>query len=131
MSIVPPTVVFALRKAPTAIIDPAASLSETQTIATTVNGPIIIVHPPAGSPMVAAEGSSISLTTKFLPPAECVTDVYDVNGALEIALMASSQCYPSGYISWLAFSPGICPFNYTTVRVTRDGDLTEATCCPM
>jgi hypothetical protein len=62
MSIVSTTIVFVLRQAST--VDPSHALNL-----------------PSGL---------VPLTTKFVPPSACLTDVYDVNGVLELARSASS-----------------------------------------
>lgn len=77
-----------------------------------------------------------ALTTIFVPPLACMTDRYNFDGNLQIALWDNElaqtpRCYPTGYTPWQTFSPAICPSNYISSLATHDGAKAEATCCPM
>jgi hypothetical protein len=76
------------------------------------------------------------LITTFVPPASCLSDVYDINGLLSLGPPDTSHCYPYGWASSIYYSPGICPQGYTTLSASlnflNSSSTTEtiATCCP-
>lgn len=114
------------------------------------------MHPRILIPLlVAAEWGLVSgeqnfgpLTTVFTPPATCnlttafpASASYNPTGAgigiAEVYGMTdnpATACYPSDFgISGAStdyFSPGRCPFGYTTGSHSTTGDETRALCCP-
>jgi hypothetical protein len=94
------------------------------------------------------------LTTLFVPPNSCLTDVYWYSftsgqtpqvlgtgigvgspGQHYLGLPGSSGCLPTGWAPCDYYSPGICPGGYTIACSSSHsvgGTVTEtvATCCP-
>ena len=91
-----------------------------------------------------------AVTTTFTPPASCLgtTAAVDSNGipfqmftggVAEGDIIASgylhTECYPSAYPATAGvnfgayFSPGVCPFGYTTAATMMNGSETRAICC--
>jgi hypothetical protein len=90
------------------------------------------------------------LTTLFVPPNSCFTDVYwysftsgqspqpggteFMNGVHYLGLPGYSNCLPTNWAPSSYYSPGICPGGYTIAcsSINSIETLTEtvATCCP-
>ncbi len=92
--------------------------------------------------------SSLPLTTVFTPATACAQRLFTLsaghNPLTETALFwedwtsntATVSCYPREVASatgtWKAFSPGVCPSGYVTIRLTisHPHSKTVAQCCP-
>ncbi|KAN0079615.1 hypothetical protein V8E54_004829 [Elaphomyces granulatus] len=87
----------------------------------------------------------LALTTTFVPPPPCLTDVYLYHQTGSTRPIATyyeydlgppdtSDCFPSGWEATAYFSPGVCPLGYNIACSSHNsiGTLTEttATCCP-
>ncbi|KAI1141739.1 hypothetical protein F5Y05DRAFT_373640 [Hypoxylon sp. FL0543] len=87
-----------------------------------------------------------SLTTTFIPPADCLNQGvgiarYSTAGSYNYYLTAgpaASSCFPNSTFPGVSnyYSPGVCPFGYSVACSTRNplstGGATETTaiCCP-
>lgn len=94
-------------------------------------------------------GTLPALTTVFTPPSICSTYFTDVLGWAgdEIELSGTAvitawhnqydpvwySCIPKEYNTKeclsLTFSPGLCPWDWTTLGITSEGGVTTASCC--
>jgi len=93
--------------------------------------------------------SPAPLTTLFVPPNSCFTDVYlysftsgetpqlaeeSSNGINYLGLPGTSNCLPTGWSPSTYFSPGFCPGGYTIacsfVNSIETVTETAAICCP-
>jgi hypothetical protein len=88
------------------------------------------------------------LTTIFTPPDSCSTRLFttDISFSggfiswdaqpVDDASLMSGRCYPTewvkahGYFGDVAFSPGVCPQDYTTFSTAVVSEVTVAYCCP-
>jgi hypothetical protein len=102
-----------------------------------------------------AATAHLPLTTVFIPPADCFTDVSLLSGygyptsysvglgpgnefsdctPCWLGLASTSTCFPSGWSQSAVFSPGVCPDGYYAAcsSINSIGTLSEtvATCCP-
>ncbi|KAE9975598.1 hypothetical protein EG328_003111 [Venturia inaequalis] len=93
---------------------------------------LITVSSPSITGAAMSEPTSItaSLTTIFTPPIACFTDIWEILGNLEIALVKNTSCYPPDYTEYGRYSPGICPYGYHTARAEKTRSEMRATCCP-
>jgi hypothetical protein len=84
--------------------------------------------------------SPVALTTTFVPPSSCLTDIYLYTTFYGWHFYSlgppDTNCFPSGWIpaTTAYFSPGVCPKGYDIACLTYNSisTLTEtiATCCP-
>ncbi|KAE8153348.1 hypothetical protein BDV25DRAFT_31335 [Aspergillus avenaceus] len=95
--------------------------------------------------MSASVASVLPLTTTFVPPSSCVSNIYKATSQcsgthcdytwLNLGPASTAECLPSGWGPTSFFSPGLCPSGYgiaSSVQYTT-GNVTEthATCCPV
>ncbi|KAL2042323.1 hypothetical protein N7G274_004812 [Stereocaulon virgatum] len=87
------------------------------------------------STAAAASSYPIPLTTIFTPPPSCLSVItYDGTSFWQngIGLTGDPNCYPASfdYIGYSYYTPGLCPYQWTSVGEFGHSSGLDAACCP-
>ncbi|KAJ5094772.1 hypothetical protein N7456_010633 [Penicillium angulare] len=74
------------------------------------------------------------LTTTFIPPSTCISDIWVPNSTnqewLNLGPTSIDQCLPSGWGPSAYYSPARCPSGYSAHGISTADSETHAVCCP-